>query len=94
MSADGPEATIPDAITLPAVRPRRALDLLRWSNVGVIVLLGGIGIASLAFIAVHVARNSHVSQQGDHVKVETPFGNVESSRDPEKAVQDLGVEIP
>jgi ribose/xylose/arabinose/galactoside ABC-type transport system permease subunit len=43
MSADGPEATIPDAITLPAVRPRRALDLLRWSNVGVIVLLFAIG---------------------------------------------------
>jgi hypothetical protein len=61
--------------------------------VGVIVLLGGIGIASLAFIAVRFARNSHVSQQGDHVKVETPFGNVESSRDPEKAVQDLGVDV-
>ena len=61
--------------------------------VGLIVLLGGIGIASLAFIAVRVARNSHLSRQGEHVKVETPFGNVESSNDPDKAVRDLGVDV-
>jgi|SRR5579862_7852220 len=61
--------------------------------VGVIVLLGAIGIASIAFIAVHVARNARVSQQGEHVKVETPFGNVEASRDPDKAVQNLGVDV-
>lgn len=61
--------------------------------VGVIVLLGGIGIASLAFIAAHFARNSHVSQDRDHVKVETPFGNVESSRDPDMVVRELGVDV-
>ena len=61
--------------------------------VGVIVLLGGVGIASLAFIGAHFARHSHLSQQGDHVKVETPFGNVEASRDPDKAVQYLGDDV-
>lgn len=61
--------------------------------VGVIVLLGGAGIASLTFVALHFARNSHIAQQGDHVKVETPFGNVETSRDPDKAVEDLGDDV-
>ena len=61
--------------------------------VGVIVLLGGLGIASLTFVALHFARNSHIAQQGDHVKVETPFGNVETSRDADKAVEDLGDDV-
>lgn len=61
--------------------------------VGVILLLGGLGIASLTIVGLHFARHSHVSQQGDHVKVETPFGNVEASKDPEKAVEDLGVDV-
>lgn len=61
--------------------------------VGVIVLLGGLGIASLTMVGLHFARNSHLSQQGDHVKVETPFGNVEASRDPDKAVADLGDDV-
>ena len=61
--------------------------------VGVIVVLGGLGIASLSFVALHFARNSRLSQQGDHVKVETPFGSVETSKDPDKAVQDLGVDV-
>lgn len=61
--------------------------------VGVIILLGGLGIASLTMVGLHFARNSHIAQQGDHVKVETPFGNVEASRDSEKAVEDLGDDV-
>lgn len=79
--------------TAPAARGGSNAVKVVLIVVGVIVLLGGIGIASLAFIAVHVARGSHVSQQGDHVKVETPFGNVEASRDPDKAIQELGVDV-
>jgi hypothetical protein len=61
--------------------------------VAVIVVIGILGIATIGFIGYRVAKSSRVSQHGDHVKVETPFGAVESSEDPTKAVQDLGIEI-
>lgn len=61
--------------------------------VGVIFLLGFLGIVSLGLFARHVLKGSHVTQHGDNVKVETPFGTVESSQDPEQAAKDLGIEI-
>ena len=59
----------------------------------VIVLIGVLGIATVSFVAYRVARHSHVTHDGDHVKVETPFGRVEASQDPDQAARDLGVEI-
>jgi hypothetical protein len=61
--------------------------------VGVIVLIGILGIASVGFFAYRVAKSAHVTQHGDNVKVETPFGTVESSKDPAKAAEELGVDI-
>ena len=61
--------------------------------VAVIVVIGILGIATVGFIGYRIAKSSHVSQQGDHVKVETPFGTVETSKDPEQAAKDLGVDI-
>lgn len=90
-SGTSPSTAIPP--TSPAARGGGSAVKVVLIVVGVIVVLGGIGIASLAFIAVRVARNSHVSQQGEHVKLETPFGNVETSKDPDKAVKDLGVDV-
>lgn len=89
----GPLPSTPIPPTAPAARGGSSAVKVVLIVVGVIVLLGGIGIASLAFIAVHFAKNSRVTHQGDHVKVETPFGNVETSKDPDKAIQDLGVDV-
>jgi hypothetical protein len=61
--------------------------------VGVIVLIGILGMASIGFFAWRVARHTHVRQEGDNVKVETPFGTVESTKDPQEATRDLGVDI-
>ncbi len=61
--------------------------------VGVIVLIGILGVASLSFFAYRIAKHSKVSQNGESVKVETPFGTVESSKDPEQAAKDLGIDI-
>jgi hypothetical protein len=61
--------------------------------VGVVIVCGIIGIAMLTAIGLHIAKRTRVMQQGDHVKVETPFGNVEASKDPEQAAKDLGIEI-
>src|SRR6202163_3048373 len=61
--------------------------------VAVIVLVGMLGIATVGIIGYRIARNSRVSQNGDHVKVETPFGSVETSKDPDQAAKDLGVDL-
>jgi hypothetical protein len=61
--------------------------------VGVIVLIGVLGVATIGIIGYRIAKSARVSQKGDNVKVETPFGNMESSTDPEKAAEELGVDI-
>jgi hypothetical protein len=61
--------------------------------VAVIVGIGILGTATVGIIAYRIAKSSRVTQEGDHVKVETPFGNVESSKDPDQAAKDLGIDI-
>lgn len=61
--------------------------------IGAIILIGAVSIAALTFVGLRIARRTHVNQQGDRVKVETPFGTVESTKDPEEAAKNLGVEI-
>lgn len=61
--------------------------------VGVIVLIGVLGMVTCGVIVHRAIKNSRVSQKGDNVKVETPFGSMETSTDPQKTAEELGVEI-
>jgi hypothetical protein len=61
--------------------------------VAVIVGIGILCIATVGIVGYRIAKSAHVRQEGDHVKVETPFGNVETSKDPEQAAKDLGIDI-
>jgi hypothetical protein len=61
--------------------------------VAVIVVIGILGVATIGFIGYRIAKSAHVSQQGDHVKAETPFGTFETSKDPEQVAKDLGIDI-
>jgi len=61
--------------------------------IAVFVGLGILGVATVAVIGIHIARSSHVTQEGDHVKAETPFGSFESSADPEQTAKDLGIDV-
>lgn len=63
--------------------------------VGVLVIFGILGVATLAIIGMHIARRTHVTQDGNRVKVETPFGSVDTStsKDPQQMAKDLGVDI-
>jgi hypothetical protein len=61
--------------------------------VAVIVAFGILGIATLGIIGMHIARRTHISQDGNRVKVETPFGSVDTTKDPEQLAKDLGVDI-
>jgi hypothetical protein len=61
--------------------------------VGVIVLIGVLGMVTCGIVIHRAIKSAHVSQKGDNVKVETPFGNMETSTDPDKTAGELGVEI-
>jgi hypothetical protein len=61
--------------------------------VGVVVLIGVLAVATIGVIGYRIAKSAKVSHQGDNVKIETPLGNMETSSDPRKTAEDLGVEI-
>jgi len=61
--------------------------------VGVIVLIGVLGVATIGIIGYRIAKSARVSHKGDNVKVETPFGSMESSTDPHKTAEQLGIDI-
>jgi hypothetical protein len=61
--------------------------------VGVIALLGVLGVASIGFVAWRVAHHAHIHQDGNNVKVDTPFGSVETTKDPAEAARNLGVDL-
>ena len=61
--------------------------------IGVIIVIGALGIGVLTVVGLHIAKNTRVRHEGDQVKVETPFGTVESSKDPDQVARNLGVDI-
>ncbi|MFZ0419101.1 MAG: zinc ribbon domain-containing protein [Candidatus Sulfotelmatobacter sp.] len=61
--------------------------------VGVIVVLGMLSVASVGFFAWRVAHHAHIHQNGNNVKVDTPFGSVETTQDPAAAARNIGVDL-
>lgn len=61
--------------------------------VGVIVLIAVLGMVTCGVVVHRAMKNARVSQKGDNVKVETPFGSMETSSDPERTTEELGVDI-
>jgi hypothetical protein len=61
--------------------------------VAVIVVLGILGIGTLAFIVRRVAHSSHIENKDGNVRVETPFGTVQSTNNPNEASRNLGIDL-
>ena len=61
--------------------------------VGVILLIGVLAVTTIGIIGYRIVKSAKVSHKGDNVKIETPFGNVEGSSDPQKTAEQLGIEI-
>jgi hypothetical protein len=93
-SAASPVAT-PTATATPVPAPASGNNAVKvvLIIVGAVVLIGVLGIASIAFIGLRIAHHSRVHQDGNNVKVETPFGTVESTKDPQEAARNIGVDI-
>jgi zinc-ribbon domain len=87
-------STVPVGAVPPATAPQGggALKVI-LIVVGVIALFGILAFGSIAFFAWRVARHVHAHQDGNNVRVETPFGNVETTKDPADAARNLGVDL-
>jgi hypothetical protein len=85
----------PSPSTAPAVPPASGSGALKTILivVGVVVLVGILGVTALAFFAVRMAHRARVLHEGDNVKVETPFGTVQTTKDPQEAARNLGVDL-
>ncbi len=90
-----PVMTAPAAGAPPAVPAKSGGGALKiiLIIVGIIVLVAIIGMVTCGVAIRHFANKARVHQDGDNVKVETPFGSMESSKDPSKAAADLGIDI-
>ncbi|PYX74505.1 MAG: hypothetical protein DMG72_09815 [Acidobacteria bacterium] len=61
--------------------------------VAIVVGLGILGMVASAFFAWQIARSTHVSSSGDKVRVETPFGTVETAKNADEAARNLGIDV-
>ena len=76
----------------PAKGGGNALKIILILLAGV-VCLGILGVAAGGFAAWHIARHSRVENRNGNVRVETPFGSVESTNNPAEVGRNLGVEV-
>jgi hypothetical protein len=77
--------------TTPAPQNSSALKIILIA-VAVIVGLGILGIAAVSFIGYRIASHTRVHNRDGNVRVETPFGTLQSTTDPELAARDLGID--
>jgi hypothetical protein len=61
--------------------------------VAMIVGLGILGVAGAGFVAWRIARHSRVNSRDGNVRVETPFGTVNTTTDPNEAASNIGIDL-
>ncbi len=59
----------------------------------VIVVLGILAVGAISFIGYRIAKHSRVHNEDGNVRVETPFGSVNTSTDPDDAARNLGIDL-
>ena len=59
--------------------------------VAVVVVLGAVAAGTLALIGLRIARRTHVTQHGQNVHVQGPFGTVNTN--PSEVANSLGVDV-
>lgn len=78
----------------PAPAPQQGSGLRTLLIVGAVLAgLVILGIVASVIVGMHIARHSRVTQEGNKVKVETPFGTMESNQDADEVARNLGVDV-
>lgn len=88
-----PVASQPIAPGPPASKGSNSALKIILIIVGAFVLICILGMVTCGVIFHRIAKSARVSQKGDNVKVETPFGSMETTNDPQKVAEKLGVDI-
>src|SRR5438270_1587616 len=92
IAAGQPTLSVTPAPQTPSTGGSSALKII-LIVIAIIIGLGILSVGAFSFFIYRVAKNAHVSQNGDHVKLDTPFGSVETSKDPAQAAKDLGIDV-
>jgi zinc-ribbon domain len=58
--------------------------------VGVLFALFVLGTTAVVFVGMRIARHTRVENSGDNVRVESPFGTIKSTTNPEDITRELG----
>jgi len=90
-----PPTVGPAVASAPQSSPPQQSNGLRTALiiVAAVFVLGAITIAALTAIGLHIARRTHVENRDGNVRVESPFGSVESSTDPAAVTRSLGADV-
>lgn len=87
-----PSSTTPVALAPAAPKSNSALKII-LIVVAVIVGLGILGVGVASFVAYRIATHTRVHNRDGNVRVETPFGTVQTSTDPDEAARNLGIDL-
>ncbi|HKS74286.1 MAG TPA: zinc-ribbon domain-containing protein [Terriglobales bacterium] len=88
--AEGPSASYPAAPPAPqGSNPVKMVLIV----VGVLAAIAVIGTVAATLIGFTIARHTRVQTSNGAVKVQSPFGTVETTKDPEEAAKNLGVDL-
>lgn len=90
-------AAIPLAAAIPAAVPTSpqgssAVKII-LIVVAVIFVLGILGVGTLTFVVRRIAHRHRIHSNDGNVRVETPFGTVQSSNNPDEASRNLGIDL-
>jgi len=61
--------------------------------VAAVVVLGMAAVGVVTYVGLRIARHSRIENNGGKVRVESPFGSVETTTNPADVARDLGVDI-
>jgi hypothetical protein len=61
--------------------------------VAAIIVLGILGIGAVSLIGYRIAKRSRIHNENGNVRVETPFGTMNTSTDPDEAARNLGIDL-
>ena len=88
-------AATPAAAAAAPAAPAQSSSALKVILIVVAVLVGLfiMGAGAVGFVAWRIAHRTHVVSRNGEVKVETPFGSVESNENPSQAAISVGVEL-
>jgi hypothetical protein len=94
-AAISPAPSTPAGSTVAPTPARPQSSGLRTFLIVAAVLAGIVilGIVASVIVGMHIARHSRVTQDGNKVKIETPFGTVESNQDADEVARNLGVDV-